>query len=47
MALQTDKMKGKLALVTTGKIRYEVMLSYDPEDAEVVKKIKGENCMMG
>ncbi|XP_048747523.2 uncharacterized protein LOC125659773 isoform X2 [Ostrea edulis] len=40
MALQKDKMKGKLALVTTRKIRYEVMLSYDPEDAEVVKKIK-------
>lgn len=41
MALQTNTIKGKLGLVTAGKIQYEVMLSYDTEDAEIVAKLKG------
>lgn len=41
MALQSNTIKGKLGLVTAGKIQYEVMLSYDTEDAEVVAKLKG------
>ncbi|XP_022338280.2 uncharacterized protein LOC111133865 isoform X1 [Crassostrea virginica] len=40
MALQTNTIKGKLGLVTAGKIQYEVMLSYDTEDAEIVAKLK-------
>lgn len=41
MALQSEKVKGKLALVTAGKVQYEVMLSYDAEDATVASKLKG------
>lgn len=40
MALQSEKVKGKLALVTAGKVQYEVMLSYDAEDATVASKLK-------
>ncbi|XP_062582558.1 uncharacterized protein LOC134244316 [Saccostrea cucullata] len=39
MALQSETMKGKLALVSK-KSKCEVMLSYDQEDTEVVKKLK-------
>ncbi|XP_061197568.1 uncharacterized protein LOC133205720 [Saccostrea echinata] len=39
MALHSNKTKGKLALVSK-KSKCEVMLSYDQEDTEVVKKLK-------
>lgn len=41
MALQSEKVKGKLAMVTAGKVQYEVMISYDAEDADVASKLKG------
>lgn len=41
MALQSEKVKGKLAMVTAGKVQYEVMISYDAEDAAVASKLKG------
>lgn len=40
MALQSEKVKGKLAMVTAGKVQYEVMISYDAEDAAVASKLK-------
>lgn len=41
MALQSEKLKGKLAMVTAGKVQYDVMISYDAEDAAVAIKLKG------
>lgn len=41
MALRSEKIKGKLAMVTAGPVQYEVMLSYDAEDAAVASKLKG------
>ena len=41
MALQSDAIKGKLGLITAGKIKYEVMLSYETGDVEIVAKLKG------
>lgn len=41
MALQSEKLKGKLAMVTAGKVQYDVMISYDAEDAAVASKLKG------
>lgn len=40
MALQSEKLKGKLAMVTAGKVQYDVMISYDAEDAAVAIKLK-------
>lgn len=37
--MQSDSTKAKVAMVTAGRLR-DVMMSYDHEDRDIVKKIK-------